>query len=337
MTTERPLRVALIGPGRIATAHLEAIRSAKDMATLVAVAGLPHERARTAELATRYRAERSVDDPQRIIEADDIDAVVLTVPNHVHAPLCIALAEAGKHVLVEKPLTTSLPEADQAIAAAAAADRILMVGQCRRFFEGAVQARKAVAGFGGPVSLVRLLGVFAERAETDWWKSSAAAGGLALGLNGPHVIDSMIWMIGARPITVYARTRRLRELWEGEDEVALVVDFDDGSIATATISLNSRPAVNEMWINGANGSLQLSDDRNLSVNGLERVREEVTPYIAGDASFNAQFQEFAAAIVESREPRSSAAEARQIVEVMEAAHRSAQEGRPVDLDVVSAR
>lgn len=329
--TDGRLRVALIGPGRIATAHLEAIAAASDVATLVAVAGLPHEKARTEELAARYNAERAVHNTDDILGADDIDAVVLTVPNHVHARLCTALVENGKHVLVEKPLANSLADADSMIASATSHDRIVMVGQCRRFFEGSQVAKATIHELGGPVSFVHLLGVFVERAETEWWTSSADAGGLALGLNGPHVIDSMLWLIGSKPTRVYARTRRLRDQWEGEDEVILVIDFEDGSLGTGYISLNSRPPVNDRWINGPAGSMQLGDDRNLSINGKMTVQQEVTPYIHGDSSFERQFREFVSAITEKRTPQSSAAEARVVVAVMEAARISHQTGQPVDL------
>ncbi|ABG99257.1 probable NADH-dependent oxidoreductase (plasmid) [Rhodococcus jostii RHA1] len=326
------LRVALIGPGRIAAAHLPAIVSASDVATLVAVAGLPHEKERTEDLAGRYAAERAVHDAEAVILADDIDAVVLTVPNHVHAPLTKALVENGKHVLIEKPLATSLADADTMIDAAAANGRVLMVAHCRRFFEGAQTAKKRVADLGRPLTLTHTLGVFAEHVATQWWKSASDTGGLALGLNGPHVLDTMLWLISSRPTRVYAQTRRLRDLWEGEDEAMLMVEFEDGSLASGYISLNTRVPVNDRLINGPQGSMRLTDDRNLWVNNIPAVQEEVVPYINGDSSFDNQFREFVDAIATGRTPQSSAEEARTVVALMEAAHTSQATGQPVDLD-----
>ncbi|HXV92128.1 MAG TPA: Gfo/Idh/MocA family oxidoreductase [Pseudonocardia sp.] len=331
-----PLRVALIGPGRIATAHLEAITAAPDAATLVAVAGLDHERARTEELAARYGAERAEHDAEAVLAAPDVDAVVLTVPNHVHASLAVAALEGGKHVLVEKPLATTVADTDLMIAAAEKYDRTLMAAQCRRFFEGAQTAKRRIGELGGPVSLVHLLGVFAERAATGWWRSAADVGGLALGLNGPHVVDTMLWLIGTPPVRVYARTRRLREEWEGEDEAVVVVDFADGSLGTGYLSLNARQPVNDRWINGPGGTMRLTDDRNLWIDGAPVVEEEVVPYIHGDASFRRQFREFAEAVTTGRVPQASAAEVRPVAAVMEAALRSARTGRPVELEQESA-
>lgn len=330
--SDKKLRVALVGPGRIATAHLEAISAGQDIATLVAVAGLPHERERTEELAQKYGAERAVHSTDEILEADDIDAVVLTVPNHVHASLTTALVGAGKHVLIEKPLSTSLSDADLMINAAADANRTLMVAQCRRFFDGAQQAKKAVSELGSPLTLVHTLGVYVDHVATGWWKSAAEAGGLAVGLNGPHVIDTMLWLIDSRPTRVYAQTRRLRELWEGEDEAMFIVEFEDGSIATGYISLNTQIPVNDRLVNGPLGSLRLVDDRNLWINDRPAAHEPVIPYINGDPSFENQFREFAGAIRDGRAPQASAQEVRTVVAVMEAIQKSQESGQPVDLE-----
>jgi predicted dehydrogenase len=326
-----PLRVALVGPGRIATAHLEAIRAAADVAALVAVAGLPQDRERTEELAHHYGAERAVHNTAEIAGADDVDAVVVTVPNHVHAPVCTQLLAAGKHVLVEKPLATTVADADRMIAAAHVHNRVLMAGQCRRFFDGAQEAKKRILQLGAPLSIVHVLGVFAEGAATDWWRSAADTGGLALGLNGPHAVDTLLWLAAAPPLRVYASTRRLRDLWQGEDEAVLVIDFADGSLGTSYLSLNTRAPVNDRWITGPNGSMQLTDDRTLRIDGNLVVNEETTPYIAGDVSFQRQFREFAAAIREGRAPQPSALDVRPVVAVLEAALRSQETGQPVDL------
>jgi predicted dehydrogenase len=329
MTT--PLRVALIGPGRIATAHLEAVHATPDATHLVAVAGLASERERTEQLAQKYGADRAEHDAAAVLAADDVDAVVLTVPNHVHAELAVALLERGKHVLVEKPLAVTVADVDRMIAAAERHDRVLMAAQCRRFFRGAQLARERIGELGGPISLVHHLGVYAEGLATDWWRSAADVGGLALGLNGPHVVDTMLWLIGAAPTRVYARTRRLRPHWEGEDEAVLVVDFADGSLGTGYLSLNARQPHNERFITGPDGAMRLVDDRSLYLNGEQLVHEPVTPYIDGDPSFEAQLREFAAAVAAHRAPQASAREVRPVTVVLQAALESQRTGLPVEL------
>jgi UDP-N-acetyl-2-amino-2-deoxyglucuronate dehydrogenase len=324
-----PLRVALIGPGRISVAHLDAITHDPTLATLVAVAGLPAERERTQSLSARFGAERAPAEIDEVLAADDIDAAILTVPNHVHADLAVRLLEAGKHVLVEKPLANTVAECDRILAAAGRSGRHVMVGQCRRFFAGAQMARELTAGLGRPLVVNHHLGVFVEDAAADWWRSASAAGGLAVGLNGPHVLDTMLWLINAEPIRVHARTRRLRDKWEGEDEAVVVIDFDDGSLGVGHISLNATVPVNSRWITGPHGSLHLVDDRNLWHDGLSVASEPLTPYIDGDASFRGQFREFATALRDGRAPRPDGADGRRVVEIMEAIHSSARTGDPV--------
>jgi UDP-N-acetyl-2-amino-2-deoxyglucuronate dehydrogenase len=326
-----PLRVALVGPGRIAIAHLEAMKANADVAELVAIAGVEHERERTGELVRRYGAERAVHDFAEVLDAGDIQAVVLTVPNHLHAELAIRLLERGIHVLVEKPLANSLAESDAMIEAAARSGATLMVGQCRRWFDGARAAKARIASLGRPLSFVHVLGVWVEHAQTAWWKHSSGPGGLAVELNGPHVIDSMLWLVDAEPVRVFAQTRRLRDEWAGEDEAVLVVDFADGSVATGCISLNTRPAVNDRWIAGPHGGLRLTDDRTLWVDGRLEVEQEVTPYIGGDVSFERQFREFADALREGREPETSGAALRPVAAVMEAVDLSRRTNAPVAL------
>jgi predicted dehydrogenase len=328
---KEPLRVALVGPGRISTAHLDAITHDPAEATLVAIAGLPEESERTQALATRFGAQRAIHSTDELIAAPDIDAVVVTVPNHIHAPLAVRLLENGKHVLMEKPLANSLIECDAIVDAAERAGRHVMVGQCRRFFEGAQRAHELVESLGRPLVVNHHLGVYVEDAATDWWRFASEAGGLAVGLNGPHVVDTMLWLIGARPTRVYAQTRRLRDKWEGEDEATFIIDFEDGSLATGHITLNAKTPVNLRWINGPNGTLHLADDRSLWRDGVQVVHEDVTPYINGDSSFRQQFHEFASALRHDRAPRPSAVDGRRVVAVLEAILASHAKGQAVQL------
>ncbi len=330
-SSEHKLGVALIGPGRISVAHLAAVRAGHDLANLVAVAGLPEEEARTRELAERFGARKALTTVEAVFTDPDVEAVILTVPNHQHCPLAIRALESGKHVLVEKPLARTVVEVDAMIAAAKRAERVLMVGQCRRFFRGARLAKERIGELGRPLNITNILGVYTLQPRTAWWKSAADVGGLALGLNGPHAVDPIVWLIGARPVRVYAQTQRFRSGWEGEDEASLVITFEDGSMATAVLSESMRPPVNERWIVGPNGMMHLVDDRNLWLNGEQVAAAEVASYLEGDAGFEGQFREFATAIREKRKPLASAEEGRPVIQVLEGARMSAAQNRPIDL------
>jgi predicted dehydrogenase len=258
--------------------------------------------------------------------------VVLTVPNHLHRAIAIEALEAGKHVLVEKPLANTVDDVDAMLQAAARHGRVLMTAQCRRFFPAALEAKARVASLGRPLSIVHVLGVNVEVAQADWWRSASKTGGLALGLNGPHVVDTILWLIGERPVRVYAQTSRIKPgEWEGEDEGTVVLGFADGSLATGHVSFNMRPDTNERWIIGPKGCMHLTHDRQLKAAEETLVESKVTAYIDGDESFDNQFREFASAIREGRLPLASASETRLVVEVLAAALESARSGLPVYL------
>jgi predicted dehydrogenase len=322
----RKLRVALVGPGRIARAHLNAIRHAADIAELVAIAGLPEDRDKTQRLAEEFQAWRAVDDFEEVVSASDIDGLVLTVPNHLHEPLAVRALEDGKHVLVEKPLANSLRAADTMIAASRRANRVLMVAQCRRFFPGALELKDRMANLGSPVTMVHLLGQDIRAPQAAWWTSARETGGLVLGLLAPHFVDTTLWLMNRSPDQVYARLARLKDVWEGEDEATVVMAFADGSTATGHLSFNACPEINERWITAPEGSLRLSRDRTLWIHGKAVVEGREEEHLEGDQGFNNQFREFACAIREGRQPIAAAAEVRATIEVLDAARRSAKEG-----------
>src|SRR5687768_17292392 len=102
------LRVAVVGPGRISRAHLTAIAHNADIAELAAVVGLPEEAARSEALAQEFGAHAASSDLAATLRDPTLDAVVVTVPNHLHRDVAVQALAAGKHVLVEKPLANTL-------------------------------------------------------------------------------------------------------------------------------------------------------------------------------------------------------------------------------------
>lgn len=328
----KKLRTAVVGPGRIAVAHLTAIRNNPELSELAAVVGLPAEAERTQQLASQFGANRASNNLDEVLADTNVDAVVLCLPNHLHKPVAIKALKAGKHVLVEKPLSNTVEEAEDMVREADAANRTLMVAQCRRFFPGARETKTRVAELGRPLDIVHILGVNVLAPKVDWWRSATSTGGLVLGLNGPHVIDTILWLMGETPIRVYAQTSRMKkDSWEGEDQATVVMTFADGSTATGHLSFNMRPDTNERWIIGPKGNMHLVHDRTLWVEGKKVMEGDLTPYIEGDEAFDNQFKEFASAIRDGRPPLASAQEVKPVVRVLEAALESAKRNQPIEL------
>lgn len=153
MAITSPVRVALIGAGRIGSNHAELVARHVPGAALVAVADpTPNAERLAADLDVDV-VERSAD---VVLARDDVDAVLITTPARSHTDLVVNAAAAGKHVFVEKPMAVTLADADRAIAAAADAGVVLQVGFNRRFAPGWIAARAAIdAGRIGTPQLLR--------------------------------------------------------------------------------------------------------------------------------------------------------------------------------------
>ncbi len=323
------LRIGIVGLGRIAPAHIRAVKRASDMAELTAFVSRRTEQAQA--LAGQHQVPQVYGGLEEALGTGDLDALVLCSPNHLHAAQAIACARAGRHVLVEKPMANSVAEADAMIAAAAEHGVLLMVAQCRRFTEAVRQAKARLESIGPLCSVVHTLAVHFPGLATDWWGSAQATGGLVLGLNGPHVVDTICWFFGQRPWRVQATAVRRHQRWEGEDEAALLLDFPGGGIGVGHLSFNAYHGVNERFVVGERGTLHLSNETRLAVDGEVVVDEVYGPYLEGGPNFDAQMREFLTAIREGRRPIASGSEVRVTVEILEAARRAIQTGAEVRL------
>jgi predicted dehydrogenase len=149
MTNEvsgEPVRLGVIGCGGIAqAAHLPAIGRSPD-AQLVAVADIDGELATAVGRRRGLAPDSAYSDHKRLLERDDVEAVVICVWSPLHAELSIDALQAGKHVLVEKPMANSTTEAEQMVAAAKAADRILMIGYNHSYDVAAQYVMDLIAG-----------------------------------------------------------------------------------------------------------------------------------------------------------------------------------------------
>src|SRR5579863_5375700 len=126
-----PCHWGILGPGFIATrAVIPALRQVRD-ARVLAVASRDRERAR--ETAVQFQIERVYDSYQALLDDPEVQAVYIALPNHLHCEWTLRAAQAGKHVLCEKPLALSIVECDRMIAACQQANVLLMESVMYRF------------------------------------------------------------------------------------------------------------------------------------------------------------------------------------------------------------
>ncbi|KAA1378365.1 Gfo/Idh/MocA family oxidoreductase [Aeromicrobium fastidiosum] len=229
-----PVRIGLIGAGRIGASHATVIARRVPEATLTVVAD-PRPGA-ASELAEPLgaRGETSV---EALLASDDVDAVVIAASSVAHAELITAAAEAGKHVFSEKPAGMSLAEISAARSAAAAAGVALQVGFNRRFAREFVEAHEAiVAGRLGAVRQLRSLTRDPGRGPSD---PDVVPPWTIFTQTLIHDFDTLNWLNpGAQAIDVVATADSLTSPGHPTllDHATVVIRYDNGAIATAEAS-----------------------------------------------------------------------------------------------------
>lgn len=252
---------AIVGAGVIGPFHAKAITAQPD-ARLVAVCDeIP---AAAEKLAAEYGAE-PMTDLDALLAREDIQVVNVCVPSGLHAAIGIKAAQAGKHVIVEKPIDITLAAADRLIAACAAAGVRLQVISQHRFGAGMQRLKKAVES-GALGTLVM------GNAETFWYRSQAyydsggwrgtwaLDGGGALMNQGVHYVDLLRWVMGPVAAVTARKGTLAHARIEVEDTVVAVVQFANGAIGTLMGTTAAYPGYTcKLEIVGTEGSVIIED------------------------------------------------------------------------------
>lgn len=228
------LRVLLVGAGRAGMVHGRAFASGIPGAKLVSV-GDPDREARE-RAAVELGCERMFDDPVAAVTDGDVDAVIVASPTFTHAEIALAALDAGKHVLCEKPLASTLEEAEKVRAAVEGSPGSLVVGFMRRFDARFVRAWERIQSgdIGDPV-FVRSTGR-GPGLPPEWAWDPRRSGGLVAEVNS-HDLDSLRWFSGRELETVHAVGRAAKrpdiaERFPGfVDVLAAVFELRDGGLA----------------------------------------------------------------------------------------------------------
>jgi UDP-N-acetylglucosamine 3-dehydrogenase len=198
MAGDGTVRWGVIGLGWFGEVHAEALSQMPG----IELAALCTRRAeRLHELARRFGVQRCYTDFRQLLADPGIDAV--SVVTHVvdHCDITVAALQAGKHVLLEKPMAPDLPQCDAILAAARQAPGQFMVGHICRFDPRVTLAKEAIdAGRVG-----RIISMHARRNLSKWIGQQVLDKISALEGDGIHDADLMLWFSGARPIHVYAQ------------------------------------------------------------------------------------------------------------------------------------
>jgi predicted dehydrogenase len=297
------IRVGLIGGGGIARAHIRGYTAQADRIAVSAVADAVPE---TVERRAAELGAEGFLDYRRLLAEADVDAVDICLPHHLHRDAIVASAEAGKHILCEKPLCLSPDEAVDVQDAVAAAGVTLMCAHNQLFLPAVAAAKELLdSGRLGRVYEVRTTDCFYndfDPANMGWRASVATSGGGELIDTGYHPTYLMLHLAGAVPVEAAAMlsTHRLT-FAEGEDSAQVVVRFDNGAIGTLWTSwAYNPPEITERFsVVAENGSLH-SDGTSLHVR-YRSGESTSTTYDAVD-TFVAEIGHFADSLITGSRP-----------------------------------
>ena len=197
----------ILGPGFVATrAVIPAMQQTPD-ARLLAVASRSDERAKL--IAARFGIERAYHDYQTLLNDPDVDAVYIALPNHLHRIWTMRAAEAGKHVLCEKPLAINASECDEMIATCQRANVLLMEAVMYRFHPRMVQLKRMLTT--RELGDIRLLHTaFSFPFDFDRphnFRAHPEFGGGALLDVGSYCVNAARWLVGATESLADRRSR----------------------------------------------------------------------------------------------------------------------------------
>jgi predicted dehydrogenase len=309
------MRFALFGSGWIMDFHARAVIE-HPCGELVAAANWRPES--LAALAQRHGIPRTTLDWRELAADPSIDAVVIGTPNALHAPQAIACLEAGKHVLVEKPMARTLAEARAMNAAAARSSARLMVAHCWRFHDD-VRAMRARVELGelGVIVKTRGYGGHARWGPTGWFTDPDLAGGGALLDMGVHAIDTARFLLGdPQPHRVCAAIGRRYGRYAVDDDAVLLITWDGGTTSV----------VESGWWQPRMAGME-ADTELYGTGGYARIWEMTDPPEGYEhctqPMYSAQLAEFLDACTDGRQPRPSGEDGAVVMQVVDQAYRSA--------------
>ena len=335
MARKEQLGAAVIGLGMMGERHaaIWAETPATDLVTVYDI--LPD---RTQEVASDLGCEAAAS-LEAAIARDHVDIVSVCTDDGAHVESCVAAAGAGKHILLEKPLATTLEDCDTIIAACDSAGVKLMVGHVVRFDPRYALAQKAIAD--GEIGEV--IQVFARRNNiVDSGTRIGPRTSVAYFL-GVHDLDLMRWFIGAEALKVHAEgvSKVLADI-AAEDSIMTLLRYDSGAIGcleTCWVMPKGIPCTldSRLEVIGTEGMVRVTvGDEGCTIMTPERAtRPDILygPMLHGEqaGALRTQLDHFASCVLSGTEPLISPQDARAAVEIAAAIHDSLQSGAPVYL------
>jgi myo-inositol 2-dehydrogenase / D-chiro-inositol 1-dehydrogenase len=335
-TSKDIVRVGLVGAGRIAKVHAAAYQRIA-RGEIVAVTDPILAAAEQMSADYGYEVKPTFKD---ILADDSIDAVLLATPNFLHAEQTIQALDAGKHVFCQKPISLTLKDADQVMAAASGSDRILQFGFMLRFTPPIPQLHARVAsGELGPL-IAAQAAVFGWEPSNEWFYDPKNGGGVILDTL-VHFGDLVLWLFGpAQRVSTEGGAYKLAGAKKlgSPDNAVVTVKHKSGVVSSMYVTWTAGRGnfTLDVYGNDGSASVDLVHSQGLNLHIADTARADSGwqfPDLLWDYGYAGEQQYFVDRILGlvTDDRAASASEARDALALMLAAQQSLDEGRSIEL------
>ena len=310
------LNVAVIGCGSWGQNHA---RVYNDLGNAKLQAICDKDSVIASKIGARYRVDWYTD-VMEILKLDDIDALSICTPTTTHADIAIATIASGKHVLVEKPMTSTINEAKRLIKAAEVGGSCLSVGFVERFNPAVVEAKRMIErGVIGDVILARSTRVSRRPLRVG---DIGVVKDLAI-----HEIDIINHLFGLEAASVYATAGSISH--DFEDYANIIIRFEDDRSAFIESNWLTPRKVRNLILTGTDGMMTVRyQTQEVTVENDHRL---YMPHIEKQEPLYLELQHFVDSILKGEPPQPSGWDGLKALEICEAALQSAKEERPVKI------
>jgi predicted dehydrogenase len=331
------MKVAFAGTGYINKIHARAARNCG----LESVAVVNHHAESMAQFAADFSIPRQYKTVEAMLADGNVDALVVSTPNYLHAPQTIAALEAGVHVMVEKPMSMNAAEAEQMCEAAEKSGSTLMVAHCWRF-DPEVRWLKEHSGKLGKIIRTKGYGVHKHWGPSGWFTHSEFAGGGAMADMGIHALDTVRFLLDdPQPVSVYARIGTYYKGFDVDDTGLIIVNWENGVtsyIESGWWQPHSDGAEAATQLYGTQGFGQIFPTKLELPNATEEKIEIINPGFVfpreshmPQSLYDEQLTYFIDCIQIGKTPVPGGAEGLVNMKVVDAAYESARTGKVVEI------
>lgn len=299
---------------------------------------------RTAVAAEDFSGIATYNDVDAMLKATDVDLAVIVLPHNLHAAVSIACSQAGKHVVVEKPMCITVDEATRMIEAGRAAKKMVSVFHNRRQDADYRALRELVVEkqLLGEIFSVEMFGGNFAAPNPNWWRSVKAISGGHFYDWGAHFLD---WLLGIVPgpmesVTGYFQKRLWHEV-TNEDHVQANIKFASGCVASVTMSSIAYAGKPRWWVLGEKGAA-VDKGGHFEVTGDFKTEGYGAtlrvPYKA-ESEWQTYYGNIAGHLLRGEELRVKPEQARRVIAILETAERSSEQGKslPMPTDAEDAQ